>query len=131
MAKKNYLNELHSIENMLGKVRSLNEAMAFDSEYDEMDPEMMGQDDAQEMSAEDEAGNEQAQDMSNMDPEEKGMEELDEMGEIDKIREITLSGMHKLCKEPQNPQYQALKKIFQMCDKGVDEEMKQQQGMQK
>ena len=79
----------------------------------------------------DEAGNEQAQDMSNMDPEEKGMEELDEMGEIDKIREITLSGMHKLCKEPQNPQYQALKKIFQMCDKGVDEEMKQQQGMQK
>lgn len=131
MAKKNYLNELHSIENMLGKVRSLNEAMAFDSEYDEMDPEMMGQDEAQEMSAEDEAGNEQAQDMSNMDPEEKGMEELDEMGEIDKIREITLSGMHKLCKEPQNPQYQALKKIFQMCDKGVDEEMKQQQGMQK
>ena len=131
MAKKNYLNELHSIENMLGKVRSLNEAMAFDSEYDEMDPEMMGQDEAQEMSAEDEAGNEQAQDMSNMNPEEKGMEELDEMGEIDKIREITLSGMHKLCKEPQNPQYQALKKIFQMCDKGVDEEMKQQQGMQK
>ena len=131
MAKKNYLNELHSIENMLGKVRSLNEAMAFDSEYDEMDPEMMGQDEVQDMSAEDEAGNEQAQDMSNMDPEEKGMEELDEMGEIDKIREITLSGMHKLCKEPQNPQYQALKKIFQMCDKGVDEEMKQQQGMQK
>ena len=59
MAKKNYLNELHSIENMLGKVRSLNEAMSFDSEYDEMDPEMMGQDEAQEMSAEDEAGNEQ------------------------------------------------------------------------
>ena len=131
MAKKNYLNELHSIENMLGKVRSLNEAMSFDSEYDEMDPEMMGQDEVQDMPAEDEAGNEQAQDMSNMDPEEKGMEELDEMGEIDKIREITLSGMHKLCKEPQNPQYQALKKIFQMCDKGVDEEMKQQQGMQK
>ena len=131
MAKKNYLNELHSIENMLSKVRSLNEAMAFDSEYDEMDPEMMGQDEVQEMPAEDEAGNEQAQDMSNMNPEEKGMAELDEMGEIDKIREITLSGMHKLCKEPQNPQYQALKKIFQMCDKGVDEEMKQQQGMQK
>ena len=131
MVNNNYLNELHSIENMLGKVRSLNEAMAFDSEYDEMDPEMMGQDEVQDMSAEDEAGNEQAQDMSNMDPEEKGMEELDEMGEIDKIREITLSGMHKLCKEPQNPQYQALKKIFQMCDKGVDEEMKQQQGMQK
>ena len=71
MAKKNYLNELHSIENMLGKVRSLNEAMSFDSEYDEMDPEMMGQDEVQEMPAEDEAGNEQAQDMSNMDPEEK------------------------------------------------------------
>ena len=55
MAKKNYLNELHSIENMLGKVRSLNEAMSFDSEYDEMDPEMMGQDEVQDMSAEDEA----------------------------------------------------------------------------
>ena len=52
MAKKNYLNELHSIENMLGKVRSLNEAMAFDSEYDEMDPEMMDQDEVQEMPAE-------------------------------------------------------------------------------
>ena len=73
----------------------------------------------------------QKKDMSNMNPDELGMEELDEMGAIDKIREITLSGMHKLCKEPQNPQYQALKKIFQMCDKGVDEEMKQQQGMQK
>jgi hypothetical protein len=72
----------------------------------------------------------QGQSMEKIDPEKEGMQELDKMGEIDRIREITLSGMHKLCKNPQDPKYQALKKIFQMCDKGVEEEMKNQQQVQ-
>ena len=62
---------------------------------------------------------------------EEGMAQLDEMGAIDQIREITLKGMTKLCKTPEDAQYQALKKIFQMCDKAVDSEAKEQQQVNK
>jgi hypothetical protein len=77
----------------------------------------------------DEEGMEMGADMNKVGTEEEGMAELDEMGAIDQIREITLKGMTKLCKTPEDAQYQALKKIFQMCDKAVDTEAKEQQQM--
>ena len=52
--------------------------------------------------------------------EELGMEELDKMGEVDQIRKITLNGMTKLADHPEDPQFQALLKIFQICNKSVD-----------
>ena len=37
--------------------------------------------------------------------------------EVDRIREIALIGMVKLCHNTEDPAYDALKKIFQFCDK--------------
>ena len=47
--------------------------------------------------------------------EEKGLEEMG--SEVDRIREIALRGMVKLCHNTEDPAYDALKKIFQFCDK--------------
>ena len=62
----------------------------------------------------------------------KGMEEepdeeqgLRELSEVDQIREIALSGMIKLCKNPEDERYQALKKIFQFCDNAVESKDKE------
>ena len=55
--------------------------------------------------------------------EDKGMEELDQMGELDKIRAITLDGMRKLASQPESPQFQALNKIFQICNKSVEKDI--------
>ena len=65
-----------------------------------------------------------ARDLSKMKPmeDEKPTEEegLMQLGEVDQIREIALRGMIKLCKNPEDAKYQALKKIFQICDKAVE-----------
>ena len=61
-------------------------------------------------------------------PEDEGMAELDNMGELDKIREMTLKGMLKFTNQPEHPQFQALKKIFDICNKGVEQKQENQQG---
>ena len=132
MKRDKYLDELKGIQEILDKINSfalLNESLVFEDDFDDQYGEQaMSQEDVpQDVPQGDEEGIAQAQPVEKMDPEKAGMEELDKMGEIDKIREITLSGMHKLCQNPQDPKYQALKKIFQLCDKGVEEEMKNQQ----
>lgn len=58
--------------------------------------------------------------MSKADTEDEGIAELDKMGAIDQIREITLKGMTQLCKQPEHPEFQALLKIFQLCNKAVE-----------
>ena len=132
-----YLNELATIQRILNKINTLNEAIMFEDDFEDQypqeDPQMQGTEEGMPQEGVpqgDEEGAAGAQPMEKMDPEKEGMAELDEMGEIDKIREITLSGVHKLCQNPQDPKYQALKKIFQLCDKGVEEEMKNQQQVQ-
>jgi hypothetical protein len=131
------LNELELIQGLVNKVKSLNEAIMFEDDFEDqyadVEPGMeQGAEEniPQDVPQADIEGAAQGQSMEKIDPEKEGMKELDDMGEIDRIREITLSGMHKLCKNPQDPKYQALKKIFQMCDKGVEEEMKNQQQVQ-
>ena len=135
MKRENYFKELDEIQGILNKIKSpslINESLVFEDDFEDQyaEPEMSQEDVPQDVPQGDEEGAAQAQPMEKMDPEKEGMAELDQMGEIDKIREITLSGMHKLCQNPQDPKYQALKKIFQMCDKGVEEEMKNQQQVQ-
>lgn len=123
--KKNYINELHSIQELLNKVRTIKESVLFNEEYDNVEDEMMEPEMQEEMP--DEEGIEMDTEMDKIGTEEEGMAQLDEMGAIDQIREITLKGMTKLCKTPEDAQYQALKKIFQMCDKAIDTEAKEQQ----
>lgn len=125
--KKNYINELESIQNLLNKVRTINESVLYNEEYDNFEDDMMEPEIDSEEIPQDEEGAEMGSEMEHVGTEEEGMAELDEMGAIDQIREITLKGMTKLCKTPEDAQYQALKKIFQMCDKAVDTEAKEQQ----
>lgn len=125
--KKNYINELESIQILLDKVRAINESVLYNEEYDNFEDEMMEPEVQEEIP--DEEGVEMGSEMKHVGTEEEGMAQLYEMGAIDQIREITLKGMTKLCKTPEDAQYQALKKIFQMCDKAVDTEAKEQQQM--
>ena len=127
--KENYINELESIQNLLNKVRTINESVLYNEEYDNFEDEMMEPKMQEEIP--DEEGVEMGSEMEHVGTEEEGMAQLDEMGAIDQIREITLKGMTKLCKTPEDAQYQALKKIFQMCDKAVDAEAKEQQQQMK
>ena len=126
---KNYMNELENIQSLLNRVKQLNESVLYNEEYDNFEDDMMEPEMSEEMP--DEEGQEMGAEISKVGTEEEGMAQLDEMGAIDQIREITLKGMTKLCKTPEDAQYQALKKIFQMCDKAVDTEAKEQQQISK
>lgn len=115
---KNYLSELKQIQEMTNKIRkiSINENIQFadNNEYmDESEQELPNDEPNQQCS------NGEC-DLSKADSEEMGMEELDKNGSLDTIREITLKGMTKLCKTPENPEFQALLKIFQICNKGAE-----------
>lgn len=45
---------------------------------------------------------------------------------VNKIRAITLDGMKQLNNTPEDPRFQALLKIFNICNKAVDEKDEQQ-----
>jgi hypothetical protein len=124
--EKNYMNELNDIQLILKNVKSLKEGVLYNEEYDNFEDDMMEPEMDSEEIPQDEEGVEMGSEVERIGTEEEGMAQLDEMGAIDQIREITLKGMTKLCKTPEDAQYQALKKIFQMCDKAVDSEAKEQ-----
>ena len=46
---------------------------------------------------------------------------------VNKIRAITLDGMKQLNNTPDDPKFQALLKIFNICNKAVDDQKEQQQ----
>lgn len=134
MNKKNYLKELNEIKSIADKIKkiNLNEQISFEDDEDFND--LYGNDNEQpveEPIKEPEVPEEEpvqepdqcADGECNLDKkstEEVGMEELDKMGEVDQIRKITLNGMTKLADHPEDPQFQALLKIFQICNKSVD-----------
>ena len=125
MAKKDlYLKDLKSIQEMAGHIRTLNEAIRFN------EGDFEGYDEFEEEPAPAEPeGEEVAAAESNLDkvnPEEEGLKELEEGGELDKIREITLHGMITLNKTPEDPKFQALLKIFNICNKAVNENGEQE-----
>ena len=45
---------------------------------------------------------------------------------VNKIRAITLDGMKQLNNTPEDPRFQALLKIFNICNKAVDDQKEQQ-----
>lgn len=143
MNKKNYLESLKDIQEMSSRLKrfninnTLNESVMFNEEFDEDIPENeempeddfdMEQDGNQMYNQQQQQGPMKPQEKQN--PEEEGMKELDEMGAIDKIREIALEGMRKLARQPEHPQYQALRKVLQLVDKSIDDEIKNQQQQQ-
>lgn len=135
--KAQYLQELKDIQAMTSKMRKLNEGIMFEDELDNeftapeeqpVQPEEQPIEDnvpAQpEEQPEIETGAEEQTDVKET-PEDEGIKQLDDMGELDKIRAITLDGMRKLADNPEHPQFQALNKIFQICNKGVEKDMEQ------
>lgn len=125
MVKKDaYLKDLKSIQEMAGQIRTLNEAIRFNEgdfeDYDEFGaepvPEELGDDEVV-------AGE---SNLEKANPEEEGLKELEKGGELDKIREITLHGMIALNKTPEDPKFQALLKIFNICNKAVNENGEQE-----
>ena len=129
--KKEYFNTLESIQEMVSNVRTLNEAIQFGDDYD--DSEFGGEEaPAEEPMPTSPDGQDFAEGgkaLGKIETEEPDPEEgLRELGEVDQIREIALRGMIKLCKTPEDDRYQALKKIFQFCDKAA--ENKDKEGVQ-
>ena len=141
MAKnKNYFKELNEIQNIANKIKkiNINEQIRFEDDEDfndlyagedEQPVEEPAVDQSAEVPAEqpvEEPATEPDQcadgecNLEKKSAEEVGMEELDQMGEVDQIRKITLNGMTKLSDHPEDPQFQALLKIFQICNKAVD-----------
>lgn len=128
---------LNEIQGMIGKVKTIKEAIQFneddfdnqfgDEETPEPEEEPVAAGAEQPMGAE--GGDEVATGGVNLDkmkPEEPTEEDgLRELGEVDTIREIALKGMIKLCKNPEDERYQALKKIFQFCDKAAESKDKE------
>lgn len=107
---ENYSNVLNEVNDMLNKVKTLNEAISFDADYDiEHDDEYVDE--------------EMPMDEPHVDaaPEKEcvGAEcaDMDEASDIDNIREIALRGMLKYVKQSNSAEYETLKKIFQFCDK--------------
>ena len=134
MRKRNLLKEINETLEIFGKASNLNEAVTFaenyNGEYDDFDetpedgePSEMApqaEEDPVPQAEPDEDGKEGSAPLKSAPVEEPSEEEkgLEEMGsEVDRIREIALRGMVKLCHNTEDPAYDALKKIFQFCDK--------------
>lgn len=134
MRKRNLLKEINETLEIFGKASNLNEAVTFaenyNGEYDDFDetpedgePSEMApqaEEDPVPQAEPDEVGKEGSAPLKSAPVEEPSEEEkgLEEMGsEVDRIREIALRGMVKLCHNTEDPAYDALKKIFQFCDK--------------
>ncbi len=120
MKKRDFLNEINETLAVFGKTSTLDEAVNFaesyDGEYDDLNIEDNGERPEEEIEKTGVA--EPVKDTEEVPFSDKETEGLEEMGsEVDRIREIALRGMVKLCHNTEDPAYDALKKIFQFCDK--------------
>lgn len=123
--KRDFTQDFSQIQDMCSKIRTLNESLSFADEYDENDfGGEMPQDGGEEM----QQAPMQQQMGQPKKPEDVEIEnELqDENSPINMIREIALKGMVRLCKTPEDPQYDVLKKVFTMIDKANDKKNEQQ-----
>ena len=122
--KTKHYNALEEIQGIVGQIRSINEAINFQEDFEDdvqqPEPDFSGEEPVAEPPIEGDAeGGRTLDKLSAEEPsEENGLRELGD--EVDAIREIALKGMIKLCKNPEDERYQALKKIFTFCDKAAE-----------
>ena len=120
--KKNTSNNIKMIKNLSSKMpKTINEAINFNEEmaYDNEDMEMMDDVPMEEpMNEPMEAPIEE--------PQEAGAEKL-----LADIRKMSINGLAKLADNPDDPNYEMLKKIFLMLDKAVTEKQEQREVMAK
>lgn len=116
--KKITTNKLSTIKEISSKMpKSINEAINFndDMAYEDNDMEMVGDESMEEPM---EAPIEE--------PQEAGAEKL-----LADIRKMSINGLAKLADNPDDPNYEMLKKIFLMLDKAVTEKQEQREVMAK
>lgn len=110
-----HLKDLREIQEITAKIKQMNESVMFEDDFEVEEPFA----DGNEQSFEDDVrAQEEPKSL-----EDKGMEELDKLGALDKIRLICLDGMKELAQQSQadSAQFVALNKIFAICNKGTDE----------
>lgn len=110
MAKKNeILNEINDITNLFDKNINLKESLSFGDEIDDTDTSISIEDDAVSSEAKSKIDSKPIEEKSN------GYEL------INKMRKMALEGMCSLADSVEDPQYDILKKVWQMLDKTTSE----------
>jgi hypothetical protein len=119
---KNNVSEIKKISEKMPK--TINEAINFD-EFDE--------EDEVPMEVDPEVEPEPAQDVEVEKPAEPAKNEASEKAKklIDDIRKMSLRAMAELADTPECPEYENLKRIWQLCDKAVSEKQEQRDILQK
>lgn len=119
--KKDFTKDFGEIQEMCSKIRTINESLAFADEYDD-EPQGMEEPEYGEEVPQIQAPGQGQVPGQEMDPEDAEIksELQDDDSPINMIREIALKGMVRLCKTPEDPQYEVLKKVFTMIDKAND-----------
>ena len=120
--KKNTSNNIKMIKNLSSKMpKTINEAINFNEEmaYDNEDMEMMDDEPMEEPMNE-------PMEVPIEEPQEAGAEKL-----LADIRKMSINGLAKLADNPDDPNYEMLKKIFLMLDKAVSEKQEQREVMAK
>lgn len=115
-------NKLSSIKNLSNKMpKTINEAINFneDMAYGDEDMDMMDDEPMEEPM-------EEPLDAPVEKPQGAGAEKL-----LADIRKMSINGLAKLADNPDDPNYEMLKKIFLMLDKAVTEKQEQREVMAK
>lgn len=119
--KKNNSNNIKMIQKMSSRIpKSINEAINFNDNvaYENEDMEMMDEPTEEPIEEPIESPVEEPQDM--------GADKL-----LADIRKMSINGLAKLADNPDDPNYEMLKKIFLMLDKAVTEKQEQREVMAK
>ena len=121
--KKNIIiqEEIDRINTIMKNAKMISEGLRFeDDEYPVVDDETYDDSDFQPEV-------EEPQEMPQPAPEENEDPTKSLGGDfVNKIRAITLDGMKQLNNTPEDPRFQALLKIFNICNKAVDDKEEQQ-----
>ena len=120
--KKNTSNNIKMIKNLSSKMpKTINEAINFneDMAYGDEDMDMMDDEPMEEPM-------EEPMDAPVEEPQGAGAEKL-----LADIRKMSINGLAKLADNPDDPNYEMLKKIFLMLDKAVTEKQEQREVMAK
>ena len=126
MAKKEIIiqEEIDRITGIMKNAKLISEGFYLEDDDDLAGPETDAYDDSDVPMAEPEVEQPVAPA-----PEEKEEDPTKSLGGdfVNKIRAITLDGMKQLNNTPEDPRFQALLKIFNICNKAVDDQKEQQQ----
>ena len=116
--KKNTSNNIKMIKNLSSKMpKTINEAINFNDD-------MAYENDGMDMI--DDEPMEEPMEAPIEEPQEAGAEKL-----LADIRKMSINGLAKLADNPDDPNYEMLKKIFLMLDKAVTEKQEQREVMAK